>query len=124
MVHLSLTTTLRCELLVAAARDFGEGAGFYVNATTSTYSANYNMYDYVINELPGVIEAAGLGVDAVARRSIMGHSMGEWRTIKAGHCAHLSLAHSASRSHLCRTLLLSLFPGFRHCPITQVATVR
>lgn len=107
----------RCELLVPAVRlprDFGEGAGFYVNATTSTYSSNYNMYDYVVNELPSVIEAAGLGVDAVARRSIMGHSMGEWRTVKAGHCAHLFLSHS--RSHLCRTLSLNLLSGFWHCP--------
>ena len=112
MVHLSLTMTLRCGLLVPAVRlprDFGEGAGFYVNATTSTYSSNYNMYDYVINELPSVIEAAGLGVDAVARRSIMGHSMGEWRNIKADRRAILSLSHSARPLHPCRALSLCLF---------------
>jgi S-formylglutathione hydrolase FrmB len=33
------------------------------------------MHDYVVNELPQLIEAAGMGVDAVARRSIFGHSM-------------------------------------------------
>jgi S-formylglutathione hydrolase len=58
-----------------ASWDFGEGAGFYLNATSPTYAKHYNMHDYVVNELPQLIEAAGMGVDAVARRSIFGHSM-------------------------------------------------
>ena len=109
---------------VRLPRDFGEGAGFYVNATTSTYSSNYNMYDYVINELPSVIEAAGLGVDAVARRSIMGHSMGEWRNIKAGRRSNLSLSHSARPLHPCRTLSSVCSLWFLPLPFTQAATVR
>ena len=35
--------------------DFGSGAGFYVNATQEPWSANYNMYDYVTQELPELL---------------------------------------------------------------------
>lgn len=54
--------------------DFGKGAGFYVNATQQPWSKNYRMYDYVVEELPGLLEAE-LGVDA-GLRGISGHSMG------------------------------------------------
>jgi S-formylglutathione hydrolase len=62
--------------------DFGKGAGFYVNATQEPWSKHYRMYDYVVEDLPAVIEPM-LGVDGGAR-GIFGHSMG-------GHGA-LSLA--------------------------------
>jgi S-formylglutathione hydrolase len=42
--------------------DFGVGAGFYLNATKSEYSKNYNMLAHVTTELPQVIEAAGLPI--------------------------------------------------------------
>ncbi|RLA20446.1 MAG: S-formylglutathione hydrolase, partial [Gammaproteobacteria bacterium] len=54
--------------------DFGSGAGFYLNATTSDWSKNYNMYDYVTQELPRLIEG-NFNVDS-GRKSISGHSMG------------------------------------------------
>ncbi len=54
--------------------DFGSGAGFYLNATTSAWSKHYNMYDYVTQELPGIIEE-NFNADR-AKRSISGHSMG------------------------------------------------
>jgi S-formylglutathione hydrolase len=54
--------------------DFGLGAGFYVDATRSPWSANYRMESYVARELPELV-AAALPVD-MARQSIMGHSMG------------------------------------------------
>jgi S-formylglutathione hydrolase len=54
--------------------DLGTGAGFYVNATQDPWRRAYRMYDYVVDELPGLIEAH-LPVDR-DRRSIMGHSMG------------------------------------------------
>lgn len=57
------------------AWDFGLGAGFYVNATQSPWSANYRMYDYVVDELPRVLAASDLPLN-VERSSIMGHSMG------------------------------------------------
>ena len=54
--------------------DFGTGAGFYVTATQPKWSANYNMYAYVTEELPALVEGA-FPVDP-GRRSISGHSMG------------------------------------------------
>ena len=57
-----------------SAYDFGLGAGFYVNATQAPWSANYHMYDYVVEELPALINQ-GFAVDG-ARAAISGHSMG------------------------------------------------
>ncbi|MFV8817650.1 S-formylglutathione hydrolase [Haliea sp. E17] len=56
-----------------SAWDFGLGAGFYVNATQAPWASHYRMYDYVVNELPGLLD--GLPLDP-ARASIFGHSMG------------------------------------------------
>ncbi|MBV1788451.1 S-formylglutathione hydrolase [Marinobacterium sp. D7] len=53
--------------------DFGSAAGFYVNATQAPWSANYRMYDYVVQELPALIEEHFPVTDA---RAISGHSMG------------------------------------------------
>jgi S-formylglutathione hydrolase len=54
--------------------DFGQGAGFYVNATEAPWRTHFRMYDYVTAELPELI-AAGFPV-AAGRAGIMGHSMG------------------------------------------------
>lgn len=54
--------------------DLGLGAGFYVNATRAPWSTHYRMYDYILDELPALVEAA-LPVDS-QRRAISGHSMG------------------------------------------------
>lgn len=56
------------------AYDFGQGAGFYVNATEEPWRAHYRMYDYVVEELPALV-AAHFPVDP-ERAGIMGHSMG------------------------------------------------
>ncbi|MEL6297150.1 MAG: S-formylglutathione hydrolase [Pseudomonadota bacterium] len=56
------------------AYDFGLGAGFYVNATEAPWSANYRMYDYVVDELPGVV-ADQFAIDT-SRMGLSGHSMG------------------------------------------------
>ncbi len=56
-----------------AGYDLGQGAGFYLNATEAPWAGHYRMYDYITEELPGLIEA---GFPASGRRSIMGHSMG------------------------------------------------
>ncbi|XPF96443.1 S-formylglutathione hydrolase [Colwellia sp. RE-S-Sl-9] len=53
--------------------DLGQGAGFYVNATQAPWADHYQMYDYVVNELPGLIEA---NFPVSQQRSISGHSMG------------------------------------------------
>jgi S-formylglutathione hydrolase len=56
------------------AYDFGQGAGFYIDATEAPFDANYRMYSYVTEELPELI-AANFPVD-MERQGIMGHSMG------------------------------------------------
>ena len=53
--------------------DLGQGAGFYVNATQAPWNRHYQMYDYVVNELPELIESMFPVSD---KRAITGHSMG------------------------------------------------
>jgi S-formylglutathione hydrolase len=53
--------------------DLGQGAGFYVNATQAPWDAHYRMFDYVVHELPTLVEAHFAATDA---RAISGHSMG------------------------------------------------
>jgi S-formylglutathione hydrolase len=54
--------------------DFGQGAGFYVDATQEPWSANYRMYSYVSRELPEVVAA---NLPALSNSTgIFGHSMG------------------------------------------------
>jgi S-formylglutathione hydrolase len=58
----------------AESWDFGQGAGFYVDATQAPWSQHYRMYSYVTRELPEVV---GAGLPAIPEvRGIMGHSMG------------------------------------------------
>lgn len=52
---------------------FGQGAGFYVNATQKPWKTHFNMYDYVVNELPALIEE---NLPVTDKKSIFGHSMG------------------------------------------------
>lgn len=56
-----------------AAYDFGLGAGFYLNATREPWAKHYRMYDYVVDELPALIEA---NFPVSGKRGISGHSMG------------------------------------------------
>jgi S-formylglutathione hydrolase len=56
------------------AYDFGQGAGFYVDATVEPWARNFRMKSYIERELPALIEAE-LPAD-MARQGIMGHSMG------------------------------------------------
>lgn len=53
--------------------DFGHGAGFYLNATQAPWAQHYRMHDYVVHELPTLIEASFAVSD---KRGISGHSMG------------------------------------------------
>ncbi|SEI11752.1 S-formylglutathione hydrolase [Rheinheimera pacifica] len=55
------------------AYDFGLGAGFYVNATREPFAKHYRMYDYIVSELPQLLEAE---LPLSAKRAISGHSMG------------------------------------------------
>lgn len=58
----------------AAAYDFGQGAGFYIDATEAPYAQHYRMWSYVTEELPALV-AEHFPADRT-RQSIMGHSMG------------------------------------------------
>jgi S-formylglutathione hydrolase len=69
------------------AYDFGLGAGFYLNATEQPWARHYRMYDYVVSELPALIEAH---FPASQKRSISGHSMG-------GHGALISALRNPGR---------------------------
>ena len=56
------------------AYDMGLGAGFYVNATQQPWADHYQMYSYITDELPALINGE-FPVDS-QRASISGHSMG------------------------------------------------
>ena len=55
------------------AYDLGLGAGFYVNATKEPWKSNYQMYDYIVKELPELVDAE---LPVNGKRAIAGHSMG------------------------------------------------
>ena len=53
---------------------FAQGAGFYLNATESPWSQHFQMYDYIVNELPALVNDSQ--PVAATRCGIFGHSMG------------------------------------------------
>ncbi|WGE57092.1 S-formylglutathione hydrolase [Actinobacillus equuli] len=61
--------------------DLGQGAGFYLNATQQPWAAHFRMYDYIVQELPALIEA---NFPVSDKRSISGHSMGGHGAIQIG----------------------------------------
>lgn len=56
-----------------AGYDLGQGAGFYVDATEAPWNRHYQMYSYITDELPSLVESA---FPVSSRRAIAGHSMG------------------------------------------------
>jgi len=64
------------------AYDFGQGAGFYVDATQDPWAANYRMSSYVTRELPELL-FAHFPADPT-RQGIMGHSMGGHGALTVG----------------------------------------
>lgn len=56
-----------------AAYDLGQGAGFYLNATQAPWAEHFRMEDYVVQELPALVEQH---FPTTERRAICGHSMG------------------------------------------------
>ncbi len=56
------------------AYDLGKGAGFYVKATQEPWATHYQMWDYLADELPGLI-GENFAID-MERQGITGHSMG------------------------------------------------
>ncbi|WP_139510031.1 S-formylglutathione hydrolase [Escherichia coli] len=53
--------------------DLGQGAGFYLNATQPPWATHYQMYDYLRDELPALIQSQ---FNVSDRCAISGHSMG------------------------------------------------
>jgi S-formylglutathione hydrolase len=74
------------------AWDFGQGAGFYVDATQAPWQSHYRMFSYVVDELLRVV-AAEFPVDP-ARMGVMGHSMG-------GHGALVAALRRPDRFRSC-----------------------
>ena len=58
----------------AETYDFGQGAGFYVDATQEPWARHYRMRSYIEDELPALI-GEHFPAD-MARQGIAGHSMG------------------------------------------------
>jgi S-formylglutathione hydrolase len=54
--------------------DFGQGAGFYVDATEDPWARHFNMWSYLAEDLPALV-AAEFAAD-ITRQGITGHSMG------------------------------------------------
>ena len=54
--------------------DLGQGAGFYVDSTQDPWRKNFQMWSYLVDELPKVIFGE-FSLDQ-EKQSIMGHSMG------------------------------------------------
>ena len=54
--------------------DFGQGAGFYLDATEEPWNRHFNMATYIVDELPA-LAADHFPIDPL-RQSITGHSMG------------------------------------------------
>jgi S-formylglutathione hydrolase len=54
--------------------DFGQAAGFYLDATVAPWNRNYRMRSYCLDELPALV-AAHFPAD-LERQGITGHSMG------------------------------------------------
>lgn len=53
--------------------DLGQGAGFYLNATQPPWATHYQMYDYLRDELPALIQSQ---FNVSDRCAISGHSRG------------------------------------------------
>lgn len=55
--------------------EFGEGAGFYLDATMAAFAPRFRMYSYVTKELPYLLGTHFPALDS-ERAGICGHSMG------------------------------------------------
>jgi len=71
------------------AYDFGQGAGFYVDATEKPWAQHFQMRRYIEDELPALVAREFPMLD-MTRQAITGHSMG-------GHGALTVALRNASR---------------------------
>ena len=91
------------------AYDLGQGAGFYLNATQEPWSRHYHMYDYIVKELPSLIEA-NFPVSNI--KAISGHSMGGHGALTIGLNNPDSFTSISAFSPICNPT---------HCPWGQKA---
>ncbi|MCW3173086.1 S-formylglutathione hydrolase [Shewanella sp. FYR11-62] len=84
-----------------ASYDFGLGAGFYVNANQAPFKSNYQMYSYIVDELPALIEAK---FNVNQTRSISGHSMGGHGAITIGLKNSLRYQSISAFSPICNPI--------------------
>jgi S-formylglutathione hydrolase len=56
------------------AYDFGQGAGFYVDADEAPWKTQFRMYSYIVRELPTLVAEHFPG--DLGRQGVFGHSMG------------------------------------------------
>lgn len=71
---------------------FGSGAGFYLDATAAPYARHYQMYSYILGELPELV-AENFAID-MSRQGVFGHSMG-------GHGALIMALRNPERFKSC-----------------------
>ena len=88
-----------------AAWDFGQGAGFYLDATQEPWATHFRMRSYIEEELPELLFGA-LPLDRT-RQSIAGHSMG-------GHGALTIALRNPGRFRSVSALAPIVSP--MHCP--------
>lgn len=65
--------------------DLGQGAGFYLNATQNPWKSHYHMYDYIVDELPKLIN---YHFPTNGQQAISGHSMGGHGALSIGLKKH------------------------------------
>ena len=81
------------------AWDFGQGAGFYLNATQAPWNQNYHMEQYLIEELvPQVIRNFPIIPDQIG---ISGHSMGGHGALTLGLKYHGTFASISAFAPIC-----------------------
>ena len=90
--------------------DLGSGAGFYVDATVSPWKQHYQMYSYVVQELPELIAASFPVIPE--KQGIFGHSMG-------GHGALICALKNPDK-YLCVSAFAPISAPMR-CPWGQKA---
>lgn len=81
--------------------DLGLGAGFYVNATQAPWNVHYQMYDYILHELPSLIES---NFPVSLQRAISGHSMGGHGALVIGIRNAESYASISAFSPICNPM--------------------
>ncbi len=81
--------------------DFGSGAGFYVNATEPKWAGHYQMYSYVTEELPALVESTFAGKVIAGKKSISGHSMGGHGALTLGLKNPTSYSSISAFSPIC-----------------------